>query len=274
MIERLSCKQGVVGLNPTNGTTKNMSNNHIAPKKHFGQNFLTDQNILRKIIEYSRSDMFPTIIEIGGGLGALSKLIVKLNNNLQKLYIIEKDIRFKETLDNIDSKVIVFIEDALKFNFTSLGLKDFIIVGNLPYNIATLIIIRLLKMVRPSSMSFLVQKEVAERICATVGSKEYGRLSVFIQSIANVNLGFQVSPNVFFPKPKVISQTIQFTNINYDEKLIEKLEIITNKLFSHSRKKIGKMLDTLNIRAESNIRNLRAENISVAQYIEFAKQLI
>lgn len=274
MIERLSCKQGVVGLNPTNGTTTNMSNNHIAPKKHFGQNFLTDQNILRKIIEYSRSDMFPTIIEIGGGLGALSKLIVKLNNNLQKLYIIEKDIRFKETLDNIDSKVIVFIEDALKFNFTSLGLKDFIIVGNLPYNIATLIIIRLLKMVRPSSMSFLVQKEVAERICATVGSKEYGRLSVFIQSIANVNLGFQVSPNVFFPKPKVISQTIQFTNINYDEKLIEKLEIVTNKLFSHSRKKIGKMLDTLNIRAESNIRNLRAENISVAQYIEFAKQLI
>ena len=241
----------------------------LSPNKRLGQNFLHDKNILNKICQTAvLSDI---VIEIGGGMGALTDI---LKSKVKELYVIEKDLRFKTILtEKVGALGKVFISDVLKFDFSLLPVEKSVIIGNLPYNISTLIIIYLLKTTRPVSMTFLVQKEVAERIVAKDNTKAYGRLSIIIQAISQVSLGSLVSKNVFYPKPKVTSQIIHIRNINYNHDIIQKLEILTAKLFSQSRKKVGKVFEHLNIPISEDMKNLRPENLSVEQYIEFAKYL-
>ena len=214
-------------------------------KKSLGQNFLTDRNIIKKIINLKNIEN-KNIVEIGPGNGAITDEILKFNPS--SLIVIEKDNfllkKLKAKYNKIKS-IKFYNDDVLKVDLEKIIKKDSIIFGNLPYNISSQILVRLIKFKRwppkYSDLIFMFQKEVAEKILG----KTYGRLSI----IANYRLKslskFDVSANCFFPKPKVISTVIHLVplkKINFSINNIENLEFITNKFFSNKRKKINKKI--------------------------------
>ena len=214
-------------------------------KKSLGQNFLTDKNIIKKIINL-KNVKNKDVVEIGPGNGALTDEI--LNFKPSSLIVIEKDNflleKLKEKYKKIQS-IKFYNKDILKINLEKIIKKDSIIFGNLPYNISSQILVKLIKFKKwppkYSDLIFMFQKEVAEKILG----KSYGRLSI----ISNYRLKslnkFDVSPNCFFPKPKVTSTVIHLApkiKINYNISNIENLEFITNNFFSNKRKKINKKI--------------------------------
>ena len=220
----------------------------IKPKKSLGQNFLIDQNIIKKIISLSKNEN-THVIEIGPGTGNLSDQIIKLNNP-GKLSVIEKDKDLCEHLKkkfSYQNNFVIHNADVLKIDLEKLITKDTIVFGNLPYNISTQILIKFLKFKKwPPKFKrliFMFQKEVADRIVALPNTKNYGRLSVISKWRLNVIKSFNISRNCFYPKPKVESTVIVFEPKvikEYKIKYIETLEKITNIFFSGKRKMINK----------------------------------
>ena len=203
-------------------------------KKSLGQNFLTDLNIINKIINIKNINK-RNVIEIGPGKGALTDKILK--NNPKSLLIIEKDINLYKILKGKykNNKIIeIYNSDVLNFNFEKLTKNKSVIFGNLPYNISTQILVNLIKSkIWPpnySDLIFMFQKEVAEKIIG----KSYGRLSVISDYRLNFKSKFEVSPNCFFPKPKVKSLVVHLqpkkSNI-YKIKNLKNLEYVTNIFF-------------------------------------------
>ncbi len=214
-------------------------------KKSLGQNFLIDKNIIKKIINV-KNIKNKDVVEIGPGNGALTNQI--LNFNPRSLTVIEKDNFLLEKLKEKYEKfktIKFYNDDVLKIDLEKVIKKKSIIFGNLPYNISSQILIKLIKFKKwPPKYSDLIlmfQKEVAEKILG----KSYGRLSI----IANYRLKslnkFNVTANCFFPKPRVTSTVIHLIpkrQIIYNINNIENLEFITNKFFSNKRKKINKKI--------------------------------
>ena len=215
-------------------------------KKSLGQNFLTDKNIIKKIInliEIKNKD----IIEIGPGEGALTEEILK--KKPKSLSIIEKDFNLFEKLKlkYFKNKIIkIYNADILKFDIEKIVKKNSAIFGNLPYNISSQILVKILKFSKwPPKFNDLIlmfQKELGDKILGQYQSSNYGRLSILSNYRLNTLGKFLVSPNCFFPKPKVNSLVIHFQpKINlFNIKKIENLEKITNILFSNKRKMINK----------------------------------
>ncbi len=213
------------------------------PKKSLGQNFLIDFNIIKKIINLTAIKN-RNILEIGPGKGALTDKI--LENNPKSLILIEKDNNLFNNLVNKykNNKIIkIYNEDILKFNLEKKLKNKTIIFGNLPYNISSQILIKLIKFnIWPPNYSELIlmfQKEVAEKIIG----KSYGRLSIIVNFRLKILNKFNISSNCFFPKPKVMSTVVHFqTKIinNYKIKNLKNLENITNIFFSNKRKMINK----------------------------------
>ena len=214
-------------------------------KKSLGQNFLTDKNIIKKIINL-KNIKTKDVVEIGPGNGALTDEILNLKPN--SLIVIEKDNfllkRLKEKYKNIKS-VKFYNNDILKINIEKIIKKNSIIFGNLPYNISSQILVKLIKFKKwppkYSDLIFMFQKEVAEKILG----KSYGRLSIISNYRLKSLTKFDVSPNCFFPKPKVTSTVIHLApkiKIDYNISNIENLEFITNNFFSKKRKKINKKI--------------------------------
>ena len=257
----------------------------IKAKKSLGQNFLTDKNIIDKIIN-TVSIIGNEVLEVGPGTGNLTKEILK--NNPSKLYLVEKDTFLAENLkDIIDQRVKIFNEDILKFDENLLSKKKIIVFGNLPYNISTEIlstwITKLKKDYWFSDLILMFQKEVADRIIAKFDSSNYGRLSILANWRLNINKICDIFPESFSPKPKIQSSLIHFTpKKNFAE--IEdplNLEKITRVFFSHRRKMLKKpfnqifngnndLLNKLNINL-----NLRPQNLDFDTYykltIEYEK---
>ena len=257
----------------------------IKAKKSLGQNFLTDKNIIEKIIN-TVSIADNEVLEVGPGTGNLTKEILK--NNPSKLYLVEKDTFLAENLkDIIDQRVKIFNEDILKFEENLLSKKKIIVFGNLPYNISTEIlstwITKLKKDYWFSDLILMFQKEVADRIIAKFDSSNYGRLSILANWRLNINKICDIFPESFSPKPKIQSSLIHFTpKKNFAE--IEdplNLEKITRVFFSHRRKMLKKpfnqifngnndLLNKLNINL-----NLRPQNLDFDTYykltIEYEK---
>ncbi len=251
-------------------------------KKSLGQHFLRDKNILERITTIKRiKDKF--IIEIGPGQGALTKILLK--KKPKKLIVIEKDESLKPFLYQIkgkhSNKLIIINDDALKIDYQKFNLKQIIIIANLPYNIATTLIIKLIQYFHIiDSMILMVQKEVAERLSAEVSSSSYGRISVLIQLHASIKKEFDVSSDSFYPKPKVESSVIQIKpnkNIEIDYK---KLDKILKLSFQRRRKTIKNNLKTLDERIEKKILEcgidpiLRPQDIKPSEYIKLANFLI
>lgn len=181
----------------------------VLPLKRFGQNYLRDNNILNKIIDEINPAENDLIVEIGPGTGALTS---KLAESDAEIAGVEIDKRVKEDLSENFPSIKFYNEDFLKIDlskiFTRRG-RRLRIVGNIPYNLTSPIIFKLLE--NNSIINdavFMVQNEVAKRITSAQGSKDYGILSVLLHYLSEVKYCFKVSPNVFFPKPKVYSAVI------------------------------------------------------------------
>jgi 16S rRNA (adenine1518-N6/adenine1519-N6)-dimethyltransferase len=182
------------------------------PKRSLGQNFLQDQGTAKKIVAalgiQKDASADGNILEIGPGHGALTRW---LRETKYRLHILEKDLTLAMELKSLWPEVGVIAMDALKFPWERLP-GPWLIIGNLPYNVASPIIWDLVSRV-PSLRQgvFMVQKEVADRLAAAPASRNYGALSVWVQSHVHVRRLFIVGPQVFHPRPKVDSAVVRFT---------------------------------------------------------------
>ena len=256
-----------------------MKKDKLIAKKSLGQNFITDENFLQKLSSLIITDNNSLIIEIGPGKGALTKELIK--KEIKQILVIEKDDRLINNL-KIFSKEFknlkVIHDDALKIDYNKIIKKNSIIVGNLPFNISSNLLINWISLNNwpplYRKMYLMFQKEVGERILAPHGSKQYGRLSVITQSRCKIKKLLVAKSKIFSPEPKVDGIVLEFTphskNIDMD---IKNLEILVRNAFSQRRKKIKSTLssythylDKLSINSD-----LRPENLSVTEYCKLAK---
>lgn len=250
---------------------------NLQPQKKLGQNFLLDQNITDKITRYAGSIEGQNILEIGPGPGGLTRSILK--QNPKHLYAVEKDPRCIAAIQEInDPRLSVIEADALKFDITSLP-ASIKIIANLPYNIGTELLMGWLDQISHiQDFTIMLQKEVAERIIAKPGSKEYGRLSVFCQWLCDINIAFDLPPEVFFPPPKVTSSVIHLKPLatprfSADAKT---LQHVVKTGFNQRRKMLRGSLKSLSPEIEklllaADIRpDARPEDISIEAFCRLA----
>ncbi|MEY4728905.1 MAG: ribosomal small subunit methyltransferase [Pseudomonadota bacterium] len=249
------------------------------PRKRFGQHFLVDQSVITAIVDAIHPQPNDLMVEIGPGLEALTKPLVQ---KLRHLHVVEIDRDIVTRLENnyAKTKLGIHAADALKFDFGSLG-SPLRVVGNLPYNISTPILFHLADFApNISDMTFMLQKEVVERMVAAPSTSDYGRLSVALQYRFDMELLFLVSPEAFDPPPKVESAIVRMIP-KPATKLLARDEIlfakITTTAFSQRRKTIRNTLidfltpdDFIKLNLDSK---LRAENLSVADYLAIANYL-
>lgn len=253
---------------------------HI-PRKRFGQNFLTDDTVLHNIIRAIDPQPQDTMVEIGPGLAAMTKLLLQ---GVNQMHVVELDRDLVERLKkNFDpKKLIVHSADALQFDFSSIPVpagSKLRVVGNLPYNISSPLLFHLAEMAPyVQDQHFMLQKEVVERMVAGPGSKTYGRLSVMLQWRYRMELMFIVPPTAFEPPPRVESAIVRMIPIAEPLPCDQgKLERVVLKAFSQRRKVIRNCL--AGMFAESDLLEvgidpqLRPETIPLAQYVALANRL-
>jgi 16S rRNA (adenine1518-N6/adenine1519-N6)-dimethyltransferase len=236
-------------------------------KKNLGQNFLISDLVIDQIIKYLSIEDNQNIIEIGPGRGAISFHIF---NKTKNYFGIEKDQdMLKYLYPKIDEKNII-LDDILKINFSSLFEEKFKLVGNIPYNISSKILEKIVdNREKFISVYLMIQKEVADRIVAQEGRKAYGRLSIFMQIFFEVEILFEISPECFSPKPKVVSSFIKLVprkEISYDIKDYESFSKFVKKIFNSRRKKIA---NNINIpkKFSNPLLQERAEDLSINKIV-------
>ena len=250
------------------------------PRKRFGQNFLRDDLIIDNIIRAVAPSEGDHIVEIGPGHGALTQGLISSGCRLDAIEL-DRDLRASLLAAfSTFSGFALHNADALKFNFRSLISDEgrFRVVGNLPYNISTALIFKLLNEASLiADMHFMLQLEVVERLVAKPGSKNWGRLSVMTQFLCSVEHLFTVPPEAFYPRPKVQSAVIRLTphaNSTYTQVNHGELTKIVSQAFSQRRKTLrnnfkGQLTDgdfeALNINPSA-----RAETLSIEQFISIA----
>ena len=253
------------------------------PKKSLGQNFLKDKNIIDIIVNIGDIKKNDIVLEVGPGTGNLTENI--LLKNPVKLLAIEKDKSLTKNLhQKFQDKIVLINEDILKIDEKKYSNTPMIVFGNLPYNISTQILI---KWIRYSNLNntfkkfiLMFQKEVAERIIAETNSKNYGRLAVLSSWKLKIEKVADVSPNSFYPVPKVKSTVllIEPKSEYFNLKNPKNLEHITNVFFNQRRKMIKKPLniifkDVNEISKKLNINiNDRPQNLSSLKYFEICKE--
>ncbi|MEE9331479.1 MAG: 16S rRNA (adenine(1518)-N(6)/adenine(1519)-N(6))-dimethyltransferase RsmA [Methylophilaceae bacterium] len=253
-------------------------------KKRFGQNFLIDQAIIKNLVDAIHPQENETIIEIGPGLGALTKPLL---NSITELHVVEIDRDIVHWMNAEyatpiyeKNNLIIHKADALKFDFSSLG-GSLRIVGNLPYNISTPILFHLLgNLSSITDMHFMLQKEVVERMVAKPSTSAYGRLSVMLQYHLQMEYLITVPPEAFKPAPKVESafiRCIPHAKLPFIAKDTDRLSEVVLAAFSQRRKTIRNTLKSflnnddftkLDINSQ-----LRAENLSVGEFVAIANYL-
>ena len=221
-------------------------------KKSLGQNFLIDKNIIKKIVNCT-DIKDKNVIEIGPGKGALTDEIIK--KKPKNFSLIEKDSFLAEILKKkySDKKFIKVInKDILKINIEKIYKNNTVIFGNLPYNISSQILVKVIKSKKwppkYDNLVFMFQKELGEKIIGKFPSSNYGRLSIISNFRLKIIKKFLVSPNCFWPKPKVTSMVIHLgplTNTIFNIKKLENLEKITNIIFSNKRKMVNKSINKI-----------------------------
>ena len=248
----------------------------VKPKKSLGQHFLKDNNIANKIVD-SLDRKSKNVLEIGPGMGVLTKFLLKKKYNLMLVEIDSESISF--LINNLGIEESKIIEnDFLKLDLTKLfpG-NNFSIIGNFPYNISSQIVFKILENRNIiNEMCGMFQYEVAERICESEGSKKYGILSVLTQAFFEVSFLFKVSNHLFIPPPKVKSAVITLRRkdeieLGCDETLFFKIVKLS---FQQRRKTIRNSLKKINLSnnlREDSIFDNRPEQLSVNQFIELTK---
>ena len=237
------------------------------PRKRFGQNFLVDDQIINRIISTINPKNNEIIVEIGPGKGALTLPILE---HLDHLNVIEIDRDLVSLLNSVQQdKLTIFEADALQFDFNQFPQK-IRVIGNLPYNISSPLLFHLLDFREQIiDMTFMLQKEVVDRIVATHGNKTYGRLSVMMQAFFEVESMFVVPKESFEPQPKIESAILYLKTRT--EPLVKNpklLEEIVKIAFSQRRKTLKNCLKSIINQSQTEIDlSQRAEMLSIENFI-------
>lgn len=259
----------------------------VRAKKNLGQHFLNDESIARRIAETIAGSQFPEslrvrfgnlpIMEIGPGMGVLTKYLMETG---RELTAVELDTESVAYLSKVYPQLKVVEGDFLKMNLSEIYSGDFCLIGNYPYNISSQIFFKVLDYKEHIPVvSGMLQKEVAERICAGPGSKTYGILSVLLQAWYDCEYLFNVEPHVFTPPPKVRSGVLRLVrnareSLGVDEKVFKN---VVKTAFGQRRKTLRNSLTPLFGEKISEVAQeilaLRAERLDVGQFIELAKIL-
>lgn len=252
----------------------------FAAKKALGQHFLFDPRILKRITDNGQIGPNHTIIEIGPGPGGLTRAL--LDTPAQRVVAVEKDQRFADALRPLatqsNDRLSVLPADALTIDIATLGEEPRVIIANLPYNVATPILIKLLEMVsKIDRMVLMFQKEVAQRITAVKGEKNYGRLAVMSQWVAETNYAFTVVAGSFSPPPKVDSGVVTFAPRQQSSDVAwPVMEKVVATAFGQRRKMLRRALKPLGepielLEASGIDPELRAEDVPIAKFESLAR---
>jgi 16S rRNA (adenine1518-N6/adenine1519-N6)-dimethyltransferase len=252
----------------------------LTPNKSWGQNFIFDLNLTRKIARAANLSSNETIFEIGPGPGALTRAL--FIEGAGKIIAIERDKRaitaLSELVDICNGKLELISDDALKVPINKMGVLPRRIVANLPYNIATQLLLNWLQTPNAfKAITVMVQKEVAMRICAKPGSSNYGRLSIITQWLTRPKMLFDIPASAFHPKPKVTSTLLEI--IPRSQPLFpakrQILEKITAQAFGQRRKMLRSSLKKVggdDLLLATNIDpTLRPENLSIEDFCRLAQ---
>jgi len=274
-----------------------LSQYHLSPKKKLGQNFLIDQNIVKIIVHALNLNSQESVFEIGTGLGALTE---SLSNSAKYVFTIEKDQQLKPVLEDLfrDKKrqISILYNDILNFDLKKFltekkekGIVVNKIAGNLPYNISLPLLRKLMDLHYLLEIAVvMVQKEVAERMMAKPGNKNYGFLSVISQNYSHIDKIHLVKPNVFYPKPEVDSMIVRINFYDKPVVFIEDKNIfleLLSAIFQNRRKNINNSLKTyFGERIEQKElekmlyclgidKNERGENFDLPTYASLTKEI-
>ena len=255
----------------------------IKPKKSLGQNFLINEDIIKRIVntvDICNKD----VLEVGPGTGNLTSEILKKNPS--KFYVIEKDNKLANILqDKFNSNIKIINEDILDINENNLNNQILTVFGNLPYNISTEILIKWILNLKKEKIWFdylvlMFQKEVADRIIANINTHNYGRLTILTNWRLKVKKVCDISPSCFQPRPKVESSLLLFQPKEkfFDFVSSNNLEKITRVFFMHRRKMIKKpyhhlFKNNIDIAQKLGIDlNLRPQNLEPNTYFRLTKE--
>jgi 16S rRNA (adenine1518-N6/adenine1519-N6)-dimethyltransferase len=233
----------------------------VFAKKKWGQNFLVDNNLLEKIIKTIDIKKDDEILEIGPGHGALSEKIIQKTKSL-KMVEIDPELIQVISQNPLLSPFEIFNQDILKTNLQELGLNNPKVIGNIPYNITSPIIFWLIDHLPYWSESYLmVQKEVAQRLIADIGTKDYSRITVMTGLYFNIKICFYISPNVFNPKPKVESK---------------KYSQVVRMAFNQRRKMLRNSLSALDINRDKCQVDFqrRPEQLTIDEFLDISNNII
>ncbi len=253
----------------------------LEPRKSLGQNFLLDLNLTRRIARAAGPLAHADVIEIGPGPGGLTRAL--LAEGARRVIAIERDRRCIAALEELAAafpgRLDVVEGDALEIDVASLAQHPRKIVANLPYNIATPLLIGWLRQIdRYESLTLMFQKEVAERLAARPRSHAYGRLSVVTQFLCTVEIAFDVAPTAFVPQPAVTSSVVRLMPLPRPrgDCGIEALERVTAAAFGQRRKMLRQSLRSLGgdtaalLEAAAIAPTARAEELSVEEFAALA----
>ena len=265
-----------------------ISKHKLSAKKSLGQNFLLDLNLTSKIARYAGNLEQSDVLEIGPGPGGLTRSL--LNEGARKVVAIEKDTRCIAALEEVQTrftgKLKIVEGDALSTEVRQYLTHPVQIIANLPYNIGTELLVRWLNSTTwPSfwqSMTLMFQKEVANRIVASPGSKAYGRLSVMAQWRCNTKIAFNIPATAFTPPPKVESSIVHFEALKEPRfpAEVNKLEFVVSKAFNQRRKMLRGALKGHFKNVEEGLLAIgivptkRAENVTIQEFCLMAQILV
>lgn len=270
------------------GGAKKKEEGAVRAKKHLGQHFLKDEAIAERIADTLSLNGYKNVLEIGPGMGVLTKHLLKRDLDLvamdldaESIVYLNNSFPFEHTeILKKNNRLNVIEADFLKFDLTELyGDEPFAITGNFPYNISSQIVFKMLEMRQQiPEFSGMFQKEVAQRICEGPGSKTYGILSVLVQAFYDAEYLFTVPPSVFDPPPKVDSGVLRLTRkeeqrLACDERLFFK---VVKTAFNQRRKTLRNSLKTFGLSdnlKEDTIFDQRPEQLSVADFVTLTQKI-
>ena len=250
----------------------------VRAKKHLGQHFLNDENIARDIAEGLTWEGYDRVLEIGPGMGVLTKYILKAKKNIEVVEIDTESVEYlQEEYQPFYPGFKIHSEDFLKMDFASKFDEQIAILGNFPYNISSQMIFKVLEeRENVPEVCGMFQKEVAERIASKKGTKDYGILSVLAQAYYKCEYLFTVPEHVFNPPPKVKSGVIIMKRYRTEIEGVSKQKFfqVVKAGFGQRRKTLRNSLKSIGIPEQLNeheFLNLRAEQLSVEDFIELTK---
>lgn len=253
----------------------------LAAKKQLGQNFLLDLNLTSRIARTAGDLSETTVIEVGPGPGGLTRAI--LAAGAKKLIAVERDERCIDALNSYlapsyEGRFEIVSGDALEQDFEALAPAPRRIMSNLPYNIATPLLIGWLKNIQAfTGLTLMFQKEVADRIVAKPRTKAYGRLSIMSQWLCDVRVEFNIDKRAFTPPPKIMSTVVSFTPRTepLSPATWDAMETVTAAAFGQRRKMLRQSLKSLGLNPEATgiKETARAEELSVEDFAALARQL-